>query len=307
VRNVFVLMLAAVVTAPLAAQAPTSARGADSAFARGDWAAALTGYRDLVTRDSLSPAPWLRIGIAEHGLGKYREAVTALSRARRLGAQPLMTELRLARAQARLGDQQVALAHLDSVARLAPPGMMPQTVRDEPDFADMRGSAAFGAIIARLEATRYPCRAKPESRQLDFWIGEWDVAPWNGPPGMPVGAAGFNSVQPILEQCVLLENWRASGGGEGKSFNFFDTNSLKWRQIWIADGGGTLDYSGEFRDGAMRFEGWTRSAQGGRVMQKLTFTPYGRDTVRQTFEASPDSGKTWNVTFDARYVRRKGK
>jgi len=55
----------------------------------------------------------------------------------------------------------------------------------------------------------------------------------------------------------------------------------------------------------MRFTGWTLNAQGKRVEQKLTFTPYGKDTVRQTFEASNDGGKTWSVTFDGRYVRRK--
>ena len=83
-------------------------------------------------------------------------------------------------------------------------------------------------------------------------------------------------------------------------------NVGKWRQIWVADGGNSLDYTGEFRNGAMRFEGWTRGPQGERVLQKLTFTPFGTDTVRQTFEASSDSGRTWRVTFDARYVRRKG-
>ena len=86
--------------------------------------------------------------------------------------------------------------------------------------------------------------------------------------------------------------------------NFFDTNVGKWRQVWVADGGGSLDYTGEFRDGAMRFEGWTLGTNGQRVLQKLTFTPFGRDTVRQTFEASTDGGKTWTTGFDGRYVRK---
>lgn len=50
----------------------------------------------------------------------------------------------------------------------------------------------------------------------------------------------------------------------------------------------------------MRFTGWTLDAQGRRVEQKLTFTPIDADTVRQTFEASSDGGKTWAVTFDGR-------
>jgi hypothetical protein len=231
--------------------------------------------------------------------------VAALKTASRHGSAPLATELRLARAYAKLGDVPNVYVHLDSVVRLAGPGMQPSTVSGEPDFSTLRDDARFKTVVSRLVAIRYPCQSMPEAQQLNFWVGQWDVAPWNAPPGTPSNAAGFNDVHPMLENCVIYENWRGTGGGEGKSFNFFDRNTRKWRQVWVADGGGSLDYSGEFRDGAMRFEAQTRSPQGGVVLQKLTFTPFGRDTVRQTFEASPDSGKTWNVTFDARYIRRK--
>jgi hypothetical protein len=190
------------------------------------------------------------------------------------------------------------------VARLGSGALTPAAVRDDPEFASLQSDSRFVAIVARLDAARYPCHSMPEAKQFDFWIGQWDVSPWNI-PNAPAGAAGFNDVHTILEQCVVFENWKGVNGGEGKSFNYFDTNTRKWRQIWVADGGGSLDYSGEFRDGAMRFEGWSLNPQGARVLQKLTFTPFGRDTVRQTFESSADNGKTWTVGFDGRYVRRR--
>jgi hypothetical protein len=40
------------------------------------------------------------------------------------------------------------------------------------------------------------------------------------------------------------------------------------------------------------------------VLQKLTFFPIHRDTVRQLFETSVDSGRTWRPGFDGRYVRK---
>lgn len=46
-------------------------------------------------------------------------------------------------------------------------------------------------------------------------------------------------------------------------------------------------------------------AAGGRVLQKLTFFPISKDTVRQLFETSADSGKTWQLGFDGRYVRSR--
>ena len=115
---------------------------------------------------------------------------------------------------------------------------------------------------------------------------------------------GTNRIELLLEQCLLMENWTASNGRGGRSMNFWDVKRGKWRQVWVADVGGSLDYEGEFRDGAMRFEGWTLGANGARVLQKLTFFPIAPDTVRQLFETSADSGKTWQPGFDGRYVRR---
>ena len=155
------------------------------------------------------------------------------------------------------------------------------------------------------QAPPRPCPTRAEARQFDFWIGDWEVTPWQQPPGANMRVLGTNRVEPLLEQCLLMENWTDAGGRGGKSMNFWDVNRRKWRQVWVADVGGSLDYEGEFRDGAMRFEGWTLAPNGARVLQKLTFFPIARDTVRQLFETSTDSGRTWTPGFDGRYVRRK--
>lgn len=149
-----------------------------------------------------------------------------------------------------------------------------------------------------------PCAAAPRHRVFDFWIGTWDVYPTAAPvPQAP--RIGVNVITSIERGCALLEEWTATRGGTGRSFNWYDTNLQTWRQLWIDAQGNTLDYtSGEYRDGAMRFSGWTRNPQGARVEQRLTFFNVHRDTVRQLFEASSDSGRTWQATFDARYVRR---
>ena len=150
----------------------------------------------------------------------------------------------------------------------------------------------------------HPCLTMPQAHQFDFWIGQWDVTPWQVKSPTPAQQMGFNDVHPILEHCVLSENWKGTRGGEGKSYNYFDTNLGKWRQVWMADSGGPLDYTGEFKGGAMRFSGWTLDAKGNRVEQKLTFFAIAPDTVRQLFEASTDGGKTWTPSFDGRYVKR---
>jgi hypothetical protein len=148
------------------------------------------------------------------------------------------------------------------------------------------------------------CLTDSLSHQFDFWIGNWEVTPWQQPPALGIRVLGTNRVDQLLEQCLLQENWTGAGGGSGKSMNFYDRNLGKWRQLWVDQFGGSLDYAGEFKKGAMRFEGWTLGPNGAHVLQKLTFFAISKDTVRQLFETSTDSGRTWKPGFDGRYARK---
>lgn len=150
-----------------------------------------------------------------------------------------------------------------------------------------------------------PCLSSEQRREFDFWLGTWDVYPWSAPV-QPARRAGVNVITSIESGCALLEEWTSARGITGRSFNWYDTNLKTWRQLWIAQTGNTLDYtSGEYRDGAMRFRGYTVDPAGRRVEQKLTFFNVHPDTVRQLFESSSDSGRTWAPSFDGRYVRRR--
>lgn len=146
------------------------------------------------------------------------------------------------------------------------------------------------------------CRERPESRQLDFWIGTWDVVhPEDG------RTLGVNVIQPVegLNHCALLESWTGVRGLQGKSLNFYDPQRRTWRQVWVDGAGNVLDYrDGALVDGAMHFSGLTISADGDTTLQKLIFQPVSADTVRQTFESSKDGGATWTRDWVGIYVRR---
>jgi len=295
--------LVALLVAPILATRAQSAAQADSAFQKGDWRATAQAYGVITQREPANGMAWFRLGIARHALGEFDAAIPAYEKARDLNFQTVSANYRLARVYSlKRETEQSAQAFERAIAG----GFnTPTQAMNEADLANVREHPKFKTAMANLEKRRYPCRAGAPQQQFDFWIGHWDVYQWT--PTGPAGTAtiGTNDIEPILEHCALVENWSAAGGGKGKSVNFYDTNVGKWRQIWVADGGGSLDYTGEFRDGAMRFEGWTLGANGGRVLQKLTFFPIARDTVRQLFESSIDSGKTWQPGFDGKYVRRK--
>ncbi len=146
-----------------------------------------------------------------------------------------------------------------------------------------------------------PCRSRPELQQFDFWIGEWDVKQTGAEDGPSVGSSRIES---LVNSCVILENWE-SAGFTGKSWNFFDRGTGKWRQIWIDVSGRKAEFSGEFKEKAMRFEGEATLANGNKVKNRMTFFVLGADKVRQLAERTNDGGVTWVTTVDLTYLRKK--
>lgn len=145
-----------------------------------------------------------------------------------------------------------------------------------------------------------PCMSSASARQLDFWLGTWDV--YSPEDGRRLGA---NVVERKLGGCLVLENWTGARGSSGKSMNFWDPQRRTWRQVWVSDRGNVLDYRhGEYRDGAMRFEGITIGEENDTTRQRLTFYDVAPDTVRQVMEASTDRGATWRTTWVGIYVRQ---
>lgn len=145
------------------------------------------------------------------------------------------------------------------------------------------------------------CETEPMNRELDFWIGDWDVYA-NGQ------LAGRNRIEPTLDGCALTERWTSARGSSGVSLNWVDRSTEatpRWRQLWVDASGQTLDYThGEYSDGAMRFQGRTLGEEGEPVLQRLVFVNVAPDTVRQQFSSSRDNGESWEPGWEGLYVRR---
>jgi hypothetical protein len=160
----------------------------------------------------------------------------------------------------------------------------------------LAGLFLFAVPATSQESAGKAC-GSPEHRAFDFWLGEWDVLT---PQGQK---AGTNRIERILNGCALLENWTSVRGGSGTSLNFFNSSTRRWEQLWVDDGGGVIQYEGEFKDGAMRFDkGEHVRRDGSRVRSRMTLTALEGGRVRQLIEQSSDDGKTWTLWFDGTYV-----
>ena len=272
----------------------------DTAIAHADWKTLISVYQPVVTREPDNGMAWFRLAAGLQEDGRLTDAASAYREALRVGFQPGQAELRLARVFARLHDDDSAIVHVENATKA---GVVVELLTSEADFNALRRRPRYAALVDSLENARYPCRQMPETRQFDFWLGDWEVTPWGSAATISLGRPAINRVTMELEHCVIHEHWTSSTGGKGESINFWDPNRRAWRQIWMDAHQWSLDYEGQYRDGAMRFDGWTLGPDGSRRLEKLTFFNVAPDTVRQLFQQSTDSGKTWNVTFDGRYVR----
>ncbi len=157
------------------------------------------------------------------------------------------------------------------------------------------------AINGWLGAQVKPAKAcaRPESRQFDFWIGEWTVT--SG--GQVVGS---NTITPIMDGCVLQENWVGASGNKGSSFNYYNPNTKKWNQYWVYQNGTPLPLLvGGYKDGKMVLTGRGTARDGKPVLHRITWHNNGDGTVRQHWQTSKDEGKSWSTAFDGAYTKKK--
>lgn len=166
----------------------------------------------------------------------------------------------------------------------------------------MRAATAVLAVISLATwssspaADSGPC-SRPEFRQFDFWVGEWEVVDAEGRP------AGRNSITLEQNGCAIMERWVSAKGGTGFSLNHYDPSSGRWKQHWVGLGL-MLEMRGGLRDGAMVLEGnlqYLGNAKVTRLRGTWTRLPDGR--VRQHFAESADGGETWTEWFDGYYSK----
>jgi hypothetical protein len=147
-----------------------------------------------------------------------------------------------------------------------------------------------------------PCTTA-EQRQLEFWVGEWDLT-W---PGQKAGETlhGTNSISRIMDGCVVQENFSDQATHyRGTSVSTFDATAGKWKQTWVDNGGAYLDFVGEFKDGQMILRREAIGKNGVKTLQRMVWKNINANELDWSWEASTDGGKTWQVNWPIHYKRK---
>jgi len=160
----------------------------------------------------------------------------------------------------------------------------------------------IAAVLALLPASALAQSCDhEEARQLDFWLGEWDLT-WEG-------GEGTNSITRRFGDCVIEENFAGNLPGgllEGHSVSVYDAPLGKWQQTWVDNQGGYLTFTGGVgEDGVMRLYGPERTLADGRiVVTRMSWVDVTRTAMDWHWERSFDGGENWEMVWLIHYARR---
>lgn len=139
---------------------------------------------------------------------------------------------------------------------------------------------------------------------FDFWIGNWDLR-WEAPDGTE--EYGINKIERVLSDKVIKENFEATGGKLngyiGKSWSVYDARTGEWKQTWVDNRGGYLDFTGG-KDGDKRyFHREAMGPDGESIRQRMIFYAITENSFIWDWEMSKDEGKSWQLQWRIHYEK----
>lgn len=139
-----------------------------------------------------------------------------------------------------------------------------------------------------------PC-SDPKASEFDFWLGEW-TAEW-GEDGH-----GTNVVTKALGGCVVLENFTDLDPGPqslvGMSVSTYVARESCWKQTWVDNQGGYLDFSGGFRRGVMDLR-----RDDGSAAFRMRWLDIERDSLTWLWERRVHGERRWTTLWRLDYTR----
>lgn len=273
---------------------PEMRKDANIVFQAGDWKRAEDAYKKIVEIEQENGPANYRLGFSLLNQRKHSEAQKYLEKAFAISPNSNIG-LALARVLAQQGNKARGLEILGKASSLS--GLTSEMVISAIEFADWKDEVQFKMILRNLDNAAYPCKTRLESRQFDFWIGEWDV---KTPQGQ---LAGRSSIQAMVADCVVFENWASVNGTNGKSMSVYSATDKKWHQMWIDEKGTLTNYVGELANGKMVLLADT-VVENKKVLSKMTFSKLPSGEIRQLGENSTDDGKSWIISFDLIYFKK---
>jgi len=157
------------------------------------------------------------------------------------------------------------------------------------------------SAVAQDSTKTAPC-STPEHHQFDFWVGTWDLT-WG--TGEKAGS-GVNVITHEMGDCVIEENFSSNGENPfvGNSLSVYDQQAGMWKQTWVDNSGGYLDFTGGMVGDSMILSR-DATVKGKAVKQRMVFYDIAPDSMTWDWQSSRDGGETWKTLWQIHYKRQK--
>ena len=139
----------------------------------------------------------------------------------------------------------------------------------------------------------------PPERQLDFWLGDWDVT-WGD------GQRGGNHVVRILDGRAIQESFdgNPSVPFRGMSLSVYVEKLGRWRQTWVDSDGDYWAFEGG-AEGEKMILATDDIATGQPIVLRMIFHNIQQDGLDWRWEKPVDGGRVWEVRWEIHYRRRQ--
>lgn len=150
-------------------------------------------------------------------------------------------------------------------------------------------STAFAATDAE------PC-ANPETRQLDYWLGNWTM-----------GSGDDKSISKVslsLDKCVFVERWENGKGHVTEKLFAYSPEDKNWYGLFVDNQGRVHVFlDGKVSPEVAEFRGPSRGPNGETVLNRLKVLRVSSDKLAEVWEKSTDNGAHWTTAYRAEYSR----
>lgn len=144
-----------------------------------------------------------------------------------------------------------------------------------------------------------PCSLNPESRQLDYWLGDWTI----GGPG--TSSRAVSKVYLTLDKCMVVESWNGGRDHKGENMFAYSPDDKSWHGMFADNQGRVHVFAGKVASGSAEFVGPSRGPKGEPDLNRIRIVRISPDKVEQIWEKSADNGATWTTEFRGEYLRKK--
>ena len=159
------------------------------------------------------------------------------------------------------------------------------------------GTCFVSALPAAAEAAN--CATSAESRQMDFWLGDWAVSYPNAP------SASTSKVYLDLDKCLLIESWVGGKNHRGMNMFAYSADDKSWHGMFADNEGRVHVFEGTASAGSAEFRGLSRGPGGKEFLNRIRLIRVNAGQVEQSWEKSSDNGDTWTMEFQGEYSLKK--